>query len=179
MDHALLVGAVHGGGEGLHQNGCVIRGQRRAVEPVRQAAASAKFEREERQALVLAHLEHLHDVGMLQPGDGLGLGAKAGQVGAAGVPPRQDHLESDYPTQGCLPRPVNNPHPPASQLAEDLVPGDAGGGVPGDERRRLRRQTGFPRRHRFHVRIRRRSWRQRGFSGIVALQAKVHHARRA
>ncbi len=50
-----------------------------------QAAAVDELQREERPAVVLADLVDLHDVGVLQPGDGLGLGAEAGQVGLAGV----------------------------------------------------------------------------------------------
>ena len=60
-----------------------------------QAAAGAELQREERQAVVLADLVDLHDVGMLQAGDGLGLGAEAGQFRAAGVAAGQDHLQGD------------------------------------------------------------------------------------
>ena len=59
-------------------------GQRRAVQSLRQAAAGAVFQGEERQAVVLADLVDLDDVGMLQAGDGLGLGAEAVQFLGAG-----------------------------------------------------------------------------------------------
>ena len=59
----------------------LLRRQRRAGELPVQAAAGAELQREEGQAVVLADLEDLHDVGVLQAGDGLRLGAEAGQVG--------------------------------------------------------------------------------------------------
>jgi hypothetical protein len=49
----------------------------------------------EGQAGVLTHLEDLHNVGVPQPGDGVGLGEEAGAalgVGVAAGPGRREHL---------------------------------------------------------------------------------------
>ena len=68
---------------------------------------------------MLADLVDLHDVGVLQPGDGLGLGAEAGQLlpspaCAAG----QDHLEGDEAVEPDLPGLVDDAHAAAAQLAQ-------------------------------------------------------------
>ena len=57
----------------------LARRLRRAGELLRQAAAVDELQGEEGPAVVLADLVDLHDVGVLQAGDGLGLGAEAGQ----------------------------------------------------------------------------------------------------
>ena len=79
VDDAALVGVVHGAGQRLDQGGGVARRLRRAVELLLQAAAVEIFQREIRLAVVLADLVNLHDVGVLQPGDGLGLDLEAQQ----------------------------------------------------------------------------------------------------
>ena len=71
VDDVLIVGRLHGSGQQADDVGGV-RG--RAAECHRaagQAAAVAVFQREVGVAVVLADLVDLHDVRMLQPGDGL------------------------------------------------------------------------------------------------------------
>ena len=86
VDDAAPVGGVDGAGQRLDQRGA----------PGAAAAASPRsfwarlppldeFQREERPAVVLADLVDLHDVGVLQAGDGLGLGPEAGAARRAGV----------------------------------------------------------------------------------------------
>jgi hypothetical protein len=55
----------------------------------------------------------LHDVGVLHPRHGLGLGTEARQVARPGVGARQDHLQRHRPLQGRLPRQVDDAHPTA------------------------------------------------------------------
>ena len=91
-----VVGRLHGPGQRLDQRAP----PRAAAAACRasfcvQAAAVAELQREERQAVVLADLVDLHDVRVLQPGDGLGLGAEAGQLVRAGVAAGEDHLQGD------------------------------------------------------------------------------------
>ena len=54
---------------------------------------STILQREERQAVGLADVVDLHDVGVLQAGDGLGLGQEAGDGLGAGMSTGQDHLQ--------------------------------------------------------------------------------------
>jgi len=72
---------------------------------------------------VLADLVDLNDVGVLQAGDGLGLGAEAGQVRRAGMAARQDHLQRDDAIQLEVPRLVDDTHAALAELAQDLVAG--------------------------------------------------------
>ena len=86
MDDAALVGADGwpgsatmasrpcscGGGGGLPAEACAP------------AAALDELQREVRRLAVLADLVDLHDVGVLQPGDGLGLAAEAAERAPAG-----------------------------------------------------------------------------------------------
>src|SRR5260370_38436398 len=67
VDDALLVGVLHGAGQRLGHQGGVTRRLRRAANLARQAAALDVLQTEKRTAVVLAHLEYLHDVGVRQP----------------------------------------------------------------------------------------------------------------
>ncbi len=70
---------------------------------------------------MLANLVDLHDVGMLEPGDGLALPAEPRALGRPRVGSRQDHLQGDNPGQPDLPCLVNNTHPAAAEDAQDLI----------------------------------------------------------
>ncbi len=76
MDAPLLVGIVHGAGQGLDEPGRGLHRLRLAGELLGQAAAVDVFQHQVGPAVVLAHLVDLHDVRMLQPGDRAGLGAE-------------------------------------------------------------------------------------------------------
>ena len=103
----------------------------RAVESTVQAAAVDVLQLEEGQAVGLADVVDLHDVGVLQAGDGLGLGQEADGGLGAGMGAGQDHLQGAGAVQADLPGPVDDPHAAAAQLAQDLVAGDGGDGAVG------------------------------------------------
>jgi hypothetical protein len=86
------VSVVHRAGQRFHQASRFSGGLRRASESPVQAAARDKLQRQERQAPLFANLVDLHEVGMRELGDCLGLAAKAGQLLGAGVCAREDHL---------------------------------------------------------------------------------------
>ncbi len=72
---------------------------------------------------VLADLEEGHDIGVMELGGGAGLAAEAlDGRGAHGVP-RQD-LERHAPAQRYLLGLIDDPHPPAADLAVDPVVAD-------------------------------------------------------
>ncbi len=79
---------------------------------------------EEGQAVGLADVVDLHDVGVLQPGDGLRLGQEAGGRLGRGMGTAQDHLQGAGAVQADLPGAVDDAHAAAAQLAQDLVAGD-------------------------------------------------------
>ncbi len=86
------VGVIDRAGQYLDQAGRPHRRQRLAGQVAIQAAGGAVLQREVGQALVLADLVDLNDVGVRQPGHGLRLGTEAEQVLAVG-PRRADHLQ--------------------------------------------------------------------------------------
>ena len=81
------------------------------------------------QAVGLADVVDLHDIGVLQPGDGLSLGQEAGGGLGRGVGPAQDHFQCAGAIQSDLPGTVDHAHPAAAQLAQDLIAGDGGDGA--------------------------------------------------
>jgi hypothetical protein len=122
--------------------------QRSAAQLLLQRAAAAEFQDDVRQAGLLADLVDLHDIGVLQAGDGLRLGAEARQLGLPGVCPRQDHLQRHQSIQLPVPRLVHHAHASPAQFAKDLV---ARHGVASREscgRRRRRQRRAFGRRRR-------------------------------
>ena len=78
MDDPLPVRLGHGAGQGLDQPRRLAGRPRGAVEPVGQAPAADVLHLEVGEAVVLADVEDLDDVGVLELGDGLGLGQEAG-----------------------------------------------------------------------------------------------------
>ncbi len=134
MENVLLMGVVHGPSQGLDQGGGLAGRQGCAVEAVGQTAAVDELEGEEGQAVLLADLVDLHDVGMLQAGHRLGLGLEAGQGVGAGVVGGEHHFEGDHTAQAGVAGLVDDAHAAAPQLTEDLVTGNAeadrgGGGL--------------------------------------------------
>ena len=93
-----------------------------------QAPAIDELQLEERQAVGLAAVVDLHDVGVLQAGDGLRLGQEAAHGLVVGMGTRQDHLQDAGAFQEDLPGAVDDAHAAAAQLAQDLVAVDGGGG---------------------------------------------------
>src|SRR5207245_11425877 len=68
----------------------------------------------------VVQLEHLHDVGMLELGYGVGFSAEAFDLlGAAAKV--EDHLERDEPLRMMLPRAVDDAHAAAAEPAQDFI----------------------------------------------------------
>ena len=63
---------------------------------------------------------------VLQPGDGLGLGAEARQLSAPAWPPARIILRATSAVQGELPRLVDDAHAAPAQFAQDLIAGNLG-----------------------------------------------------
>ena len=112
MNDALVMGVLHGTGQDLDQAGGDGRRLGRAFQGLVQAAALEVLHRQVGQALVLADLEHLHDVGVLQAGRRPAPRPEAAPLLGVGVDARQDHLEGDNAIQGDVPRLVTAPMPP-------------------------------------------------------------------
>ena len=124
MDDVRLMGDVHGPGQAAHHLGRVAGRQRPTVQLLRQAAPLAIFEGKVGQTVVLADLVDLHDVRMMEPGHGLGLGQKTGAIAFIGVGPGEDHLQSDDAVEARLPRLVDDAHAAASEGGQDVVAGN-------------------------------------------------------
>ena len=122
MDDSGRVGGVDRPGQGRHQPGGFPGWQEGGGEFPVQAAARAVLEGEERNPAVLADLVDLDHVGVAEPGDGPGLVAQARPLGRPDHPSRFDHLQRRQPTQGRLPREVDDPHPALAEFPLDLVP---------------------------------------------------------
>ena len=107
-----------------------------AVEPLAQAAPLDVLQLEVGEPVGLADVVDLHDVGVLQAGNGLRLGQEAGGGQVAGMGPGQDHLEGAGPVQSDLSGVVNHAHAAAPEFAQDLVAVDRWDGPhPGNRRR--------------------------------------------
>ena len=121
MDDALVVGILHGQGHVAHNLGGQPRGQRSGDDLFAQAVAVDQFEGEEWFAVMRADFVDVDDVGMLEPGHRLGLGAKAGQIAFGGEVPGQDHLKGHEPVEPVLAGLVNHTHAATAQDVEDVV----------------------------------------------------------
>ncbi len=98
VDDAVVMGVLHGLGQGLDQVGGIARRLGFAVDLGIQAAPAHEFQGEIRQTLVLTFFVDLNDIRMLQVGDSLGLGEKALQLMVAGVGGGQDHFQGQAGT---------------------------------------------------------------------------------
>ena len=79
---------------------------------------------------MVAEAIDLDDVGVPEPGDGLGLGQEAGAELGAIVFARQYDLQSAKTIERDLAGLVDDAHPAAAQLGQDLETRDASGGRP-------------------------------------------------
>ena len=77
-------------------------------------------------AVLLADLVNLHDVGMLQAGDGFGLFTETSNLLGVGIFAGENHLERHEALEVDLAGLVNPSHPTAAQDAQDLITGDHG-----------------------------------------------------
>ncbi len=93
VDDPALVGVVEGPGQLLDEPRGLARRLGIARELLLEAAARGVFQHQVALPLELADLVDLHEVGVLEPGRGLGLVAEAGGDLGIGVDPGADHLE--------------------------------------------------------------------------------------
>ena len=93
-------------------------------EPFGQAAAGKVLHREERPAVGIAVLVHLHNVGMLDGGDRLGLSEESDQLLGPGPLFAQHHLHGDQPVEPHLAGLPDRPHPAFSERRKHVVAGD-------------------------------------------------------
>src|SRR5262245_61427233 len=71
--------------------------------------------------LVLADLVNGDDVGVVETGRRLGLGAEALHLGWRGQLAGEDHLEGDFPFEADLPGPIHDAHAASRDLLQQLV----------------------------------------------------------
>ena len=100
MNDSLTVGVMDGAGQGFDPGSSLTRRLGSAAQPRGQQVAFDELQREVRAreavaSFVFARLEELHDMGMLQPGDRLGLGAEAGPFVQLRKLPADQHLQGD------------------------------------------------------------------------------------
>jgi hypothetical protein len=124
VDDAALVRVADRQRQRPHQLRRRPRRLRFAGEVLGEAAAADPLQRQERPAVVLAHLVNLDDVGVLQPGDRLGFPTEACQLVGAGVGPGTQDLQRHHPVQGELPGTVDGAHAALADLLQDLVTRD-------------------------------------------------------
>ena len=113
------------------------------VEPVGEVASLGILHLEVRPAVVVAKSVDLNDIGVPNPGDGLGLGQEADEVLGAGMFALQDHFQSAKAVEPELARLVNDGHAAAAQLGKGLIARDLRRWVRGDLRA-LARSPGGP-----------------------------------
>jgi hypothetical protein len=118
------MGGGHRAGQRLDQRGGFARRLRLSLDPLRQAAALHPFEGKKRPSSRLLHLEDLHNVGMLQPRDGLRLATEAREIGGVGA---AQHLQRNRPPQLAVPGFVDHAHAAAGDLAENRIIGQLRG----------------------------------------------------
>ena len=127
MQHAALMGVMDGPGQGLDH---LRRRPWRARECRRllgQAARIGKLHHQKRPAVMFADLVDLHDVGMMQPGDGLAFERKRARACAESSDLGLQHLDGDDAIELFLPGLVNHAHAAASQpVREFRSPGCVG-----------------------------------------------------
>ena len=126
MHDAGLVRRVHGRGERGHQLGRRAARLGRPLEAVGEAPPFEHLERDEGAAVGLADIVDLDDVGMAEPGDGLGLDQEPLAMLGAGRACRRGSSSGDDPVQLAVPGLVDDPHAAAAQLGQELELGEAG-----------------------------------------------------
>ena len=126
VEDAALVGMVDGPRYLSQSPGRLPRRVHHPVEPPIEASAVEQSHAEVMVALMLAHLVDRHDVRVVEVGHGLGLDAEPVDIGRAGEPAGQDHLQGHHTVQADLPRLVDDPHPAAGDLLKQLVVAEVG-----------------------------------------------------
>ena len=72
-------------------------------------------------AVLLAVIEHGHDVGVMQPGRRAGLGVEPPQIGRVGPEPRMHDLERHPALERIVLGLIDDPHSAHANHAKDLV----------------------------------------------------------
>ena len=121
MDDAIGMRGLHGPRQHFDKLCRQTRRLRRAIEVLGQAAAGHVLQDKIRPARNLADIVNLDDIGMLQPRDDIGLGAKAGQLLLAGVRPISEHLQRHDALQRKLPGLEDDAHAASPQDSDDFV----------------------------------------------------------
>ena len=114
------MGVIDGPGDFGEQLGGLARRQRAVGEPLGQRRALDVLHGEIRLAVVLADLVDGDDVGMHEPGGGLGFGPETRPVRFAGQVAAEDHLERDGPIEAELPGSPDDAHAAAAEFGDDL-----------------------------------------------------------
>ena len=81
---------------------------------------------DEGEAVDLADLVDLHDIGVMEPRDRFRLEPETVQLLRPGLEAGPDHLQGDQTLQLSLPGLVDHPHATVAQLLQDLVVSDLG-----------------------------------------------------
>ena len=148
MDDPRVVSDLDGPGQSDHQF-CGLRARLWSpCEAVLQRSTLEQLQGNEWRAIGLADLENLDDVGMMEPGDSLGLDPDAGQMIGAAPSVSTDHLHGNLAIQSPLPRPIDDPHTSLAQQVEDLISGDSrqtGTGLAADRSHARNRASRLPR----------------------------------
>jgi hypothetical protein len=86
-----------------------------------QTATLDQFHAQEWQSFVLADLENRHNVGMIQPGCGLGLAAETLQIGGRGEWSGAQHFQGHDALEGDVPGAVHHSHAATGDFHEQLI----------------------------------------------------------
>ncbi len=128
-------GVVDRDGHRRHQPGGASRVGDVVLQSLVEALPGDQLHAEIVLVLELADLEDRHDVGVVEPGDGLGLVLEPADLVGGGEPGGLDHLQSHRAVEAELPGLVDDPHAPFAQDALQLVVAEVADAGPGRETR--------------------------------------------
>ncbi len=125
MKDSHFVGVLHGASDREQRGDRIGTAPGRAIESLGEIAAIEILERKEHSATDFADLEQLHDIRMLQAGNGLGFGEKARAIAVACVIAGENHLQCHEPAKFFLPGEINDTHAATAEFANDFVAGNS------------------------------------------------------
>jgi hypothetical protein len=118
VDDPRVVGHPDGACERDHELGGLPARLGRSPQAVIERASLEQLERHERQAVDLADLVYLDDVGMAKQGDCLGLDAEPAEVIGPRVAAAPDHLHRNQAVQSKLPGQEDHAHSPLAEFLQ-------------------------------------------------------------
>ncbi len=121
MNEFALVGIMDRAGQRLDQASRLVGRLRLVVEQLLQAAARDVFQGEERTAGMFADLVDLDNVGVPEPGDGLGFAAQARLVLGLGRSTVTEQFQRHVAMQRRLPGPIHHAERAAAESFADLI----------------------------------------------------------